>query len=116
MEPHIRRGVPHAGLGKVIALMEDHPDEPVTGGRLSAAARLSLRQLERRFRQHFQTTPLRYYLELRLQRARGLLQYTDLPIVEVAVSSGFGSAAHFSLNHLSWAGNEPNREHVREQP
>jgi transcriptional regulator GlxA family with amidase domain len=116
MEPHIRQGVTHAGLGKVIALMEDHLDEPVTSRRLSAAAGLSLRQLERRFRQHFQTTPLRYYLELRLQRARALLQYTDLPIVEVAVASGFGSAAHFSRTYRGWAGKAPSLERVRKDP
>ena len=116
MEPHVRQGVTHAGLGKVIALMEDHLDEPVTGRRLSAAAGLSQRQLERRFRQHFQTTPLRYYLELRLQRARGLLHYTDLPIVEVAVATGFGSAAHFSRTYRTWAGKAPSRERVRKDP
>jgi AraC family carnitine catabolism transcriptional activator len=116
MEPQVRQGVAHAGLGRVIALMEDHLDEPVTAQRLSAAAGLSLRQLERRFRQHFKTTPLRYHLELRLQRARGLLQYTDLPIVEVAVASGFGSAAHFSRTYRSWAGKSPSRERVRKDP
>jgi transcriptional regulator GlxA family with amidase domain len=110
MAPHVRQGVTHAGLGKVIALMEDHLEEPVDSRRLSAAAGLSLRQLERRFRRQFQMTPLRYYLELRLQRARALLQYTDLPILEVAVASGFGSAAHFSRTYRSWAGLAPSRE------
>ena len=116
MEPQVRQGVAHAGLGKAIALMEDHLEEPVDSRRLSAAAGLSLRQLERRFRRHFQMTPLRYYLELRLQRARALLQYTDLPIVEVAVASGFGSAAHFSRTYRSWSGKAPSRERAPKDP
>ena len=33
-------------------------------------------------------TPLRYYMRLRVERARELLLYSDRPIIEVAVSGG----------------------------
>ena len=55
-------------------------------------------------------TPRRYYVELRLQRARALLQYTEMSVVEVAVASGFGSAAHFSRTYRGWAGRPPSDE------
>ena len=40
--------------------------------------------------------PTRYYLELRLERARQLLLQTSMPIVDIARACGFISAPHFS--------------------
>jgi len=65
------------------------------------------------FRKHFQITPWRYYLHLRLQRAQALLQYTALPVVEVGVACGFNSAAHFSRTYARWAGKAPSAERAR---
>lgn len=110
MEPAARQGVSHAGLGRAIALMEKNLEEPLDAGRMARAAGLSQRQLERLFRQHLNTTPQRYYLDLRLQRARALLQYSEMPVVEVAVACGFGSAAHFSRSYHAWAGRSPRAE------
>jgi len=47
---------------------------------------------------------------LRLQRARALLQYTDLSVVEITVACGFGAAAHFSRAYRAWAGRPPTAE------
>jgi AraC family carnitine catabolism transcriptional activator len=110
MEPAARQGVSHAGLGRAIALMEKNLEEPLDAGRMARAAGLSQRQLERLFRLHLNTTPQRYYLDLRLQRARALLQYSEMPVVEVAVACGFGSAAHFSRSYHAWAGRSPRAE------
>ena len=41
-------------------------------------------------------TPTRYYLELRLNRARLLLLQTDISVLDVALACGFVSASHFS--------------------
>jgi AraC family carnitine catabolism transcriptional activator len=60
-------------------------------------------------------TPHRYYLDLRLQRARALLQYSDLAVVEISVASGFASPAHFSRAYRSWAGKAPTEERRRTQ-
>ena len=69
-----------------------------------------MRQLERLFQRHFRCTPRRYYLDLRLQRARSLLQYTDMPVFEIALACGFGSSAHFSRSYREWAGKPPSAE------
>jgi AraC family carnitine catabolism transcriptional activator len=110
MEPAARQGGAHPGLGRAIALMEKNLEEPFDAARMARAAGLSQRQLERLFRQHLTTTPQRYYLDLRLQRARALLQYSEMPVVEVAVACGFGSAAHFSRSYRAWAGRPPRAE------
>jgi AraC family transcriptional regulator, glycine betaine-responsive activator len=91
-----RLGVRHPKLLAVIKRMEESLEEPVPRARLADGVKLSSRQLERLFRRYLARTPTRYYLELRLQRARTLLQQTDMPILDVALASGFVSASHFS--------------------
>ncbi|MEM7348660.1 MAG: GlxA family transcriptional regulator [Chloroflexota bacterium] len=83
-------------LREAIILMERHLEEPL---RLSAIAHLigvSQRQLERLFRKHTGLTPVRYYINIRLDRARALLTQTELPLIEIASACGFNSAEHFS--------------------
>jgi AraC family carnitine catabolism transcriptional activator len=113
MEPRVRQGISHTGLARAIALMESNLEDPLDAEKLADAAGLSLRQLERLFHKHFKMAPRRYYLDLRLQRARALLQYTDMPVVEIAVACGFGSAAHFSRSYHAWTGKAPSSERRR---
>jgi len=113
MDPGKRHGVTHPKLARVIAIMERNLEEPLSARSLADTAHLSLRQLERLFDHHFQRTPRRYYQELRLQRARTLLQYTGLSIIEVAIACGFTSPAHFSRAYHGWAGRPPREERRR---
>lgn len=110
MAPAQRQGVARSGLGPVIARMEANLEEPLSAETLATAAGLSLRQLERSFRRHLGSTPNRYYLDLRLQRARSLLQYSNLSVLEIGVACGFGSAAHFSRSYRAWSGKPPRAE------
>lgn len=59
---------------------------------LAQEARMSRRTFLRRFQDATGTTPGEWLLGLRLERARCLLETTDLPMEAVAASSGFGSA------------------------
>lgn len=110
MEPKERQGIADPRLARALSVMEGHLEELLGMDEISKAVGVSRRQLERMFHRHFRMTPVRYYLELRLQRARALLQYSDLSIVEIAVACGFGSAAHFSRTYHGWAGNAPSVE------
>ena len=80
----------------VVQLMEANVGEPLTLAELARLAGLSQRQLQRMFRQHLDTSPLRHYLELRLRKARELLRQTDLPLARIGADCGFRSAASFS--------------------
>ena len=73
-------------------------------------AGLSRRQIERLFRRNLGRSPARYYLEIRLDRARHLLIQSDAPIVEVAVACGFVSASHFSKCYRELYGRSPQQE------
>jgi len=102
-----RLGVRHPKLLEVIRRMEESTDEPISRARLAAAVGLSSRQLERLFRRYLDRTPTRYYLGLRLARARLLLLQTDLPVLEVALACGFVSASHFSKCYRDVYGRTP---------
>jgi transcriptional regulator GlxA family with amidase domain len=80
----------------VVQLMEANVGEPLALSELAALTGSSPRQLQRMFKQHLGMSPLRYYLELRLRRARTLLRQTDLPLAQIGADCGFRSAARFS--------------------
>lgn len=91
-----RIGASQPKLAEAVSLMEANIDEPMTLDELSHHVGLSRRQLERLFQRYLHCVPTRYYLELRLERARQLLLQTSMPIVDVALACGFISAPHFS--------------------
>ena len=85
-----------AKLREAIVLMERNIEEPLTQPELARYLDLSVRQVQRIFRQHAGVTPIRYYLNLRLDRGRGLVTQTEMPIMEVAALCGFPRAEQFS--------------------
>ena len=105
-----RIGVRHPRLAQVIREMEQSIEEPVSPATLAADVGISTRQLERLFRRYLDRSPKRYYMELRLARARNLLMQTDMSIINVALACGFTSPSHFSKCYRSHYGTTPYRE------
>ena len=105
-----RIGVRHPRLAEVIAQMEAQIEEPASPADLAAAVGMSTRQLERLFRRYLNRSPKRYYMELRLARARNLLMQTDMSVIEVALACGFTSPSHFSKCYRAQYGTTPYRE------
>ncbi|WP_295470425.1 GlxA family transcriptional regulator [uncultured Pseudomonas sp.] len=97
-------------LREAINLMSANIEEPLSQDQLSSYVGRSKRQIERLFKEQLGTTPVRYYLELRITESRRLLQHSDLPIVEVGVACGFVSPSHFSKCYASFYGYSPSRE------
>jgi len=110
-----RLGVSHPKLIKVIELMEGSLEEPLARSLLARKTGLSTRQLERLFRKYLGRTPTRYYLELRLQRARTLLLQTSLSVLDVALACGFVSASHFSKCYREYYARTPRQERAQER-
>ncbi|MCI4665484.1 MAG: GlxA family transcriptional regulator [Neomegalonema sp.] len=91
-----RIGVRHPKLTAILQTMERNLEEPVSPATLAKEAGMSTRQLERLFRRYLNRSPKRYYMEIRLQRARQLLLQTDMSVINVALACGFTSPSHFS--------------------
>ena len=76
--------------------MEENLEAPLEPQEIADSVGLTTRRLERLFRRKLNDSPARYYLKIRLQAARNLLFYSDVPIQNVALSCGFSGAEVFS--------------------
>ena len=96
-----------------VELMEANIKEPIGQVDLAGFVGLSRRQLQRLFQKYLLCTPSRYYLQLRLQRARQLLLQTNLSVVEISEQTGFVSNSHFSKSFKEFYGYSPSIERHR---
>jgi len=108
-----RFGVLQPKLTEAVTLMEANIEEPLSTDEIAQLAGISRRQLERLFKQYLGSLPSRYYLELRLKRARQLLRDTNHSIVQVGLMCGFSSGSHFSTAFGALFGNTPREERQR---
>ncbi|RFP89086.1 GlxA family transcriptional regulator [Rhodobacteraceae bacterium 63075] len=105
-----RIGVRHPKLSLVIQMMENNIEEPISPSLMAKEVGMSTRQLERLFRRYLNRSPKRYYMELRLQKARNLLMQTDMSVINVALACGFASPSHFSKCYRAHYNTTPYRE------
>lgn len=105
-----RIGVRHPKLSLAVHKMEANIEEPISPAILAQEIGLSTRQLERLFRRYLSRSPKRYYMEMRLQKARNLLLQTDMSVINVAMACGFSSPSHFSKCYRSLYSTTPYRE------
>ena len=105
-----RIGVRNPKLARVIENMEAHLEEPISPSALAQDAGMSTRQLERLFRRYLSKSPKKYYMELRLQKARNLLLQTNMSVINVALACGFTSPSHFSKCYRAHFMTTPYRE------
>ena len=91
-------------------MMENNIEEPRSPSLLAKEVGMSTRQLERLFRRYLNRSPKRYYMELRLQKARNLLMQTDMSVINVALACGFTSPSHFSKCYRAQYNTTPYRE------
>lgn len=101
-----------ATLKTAIQIMEAHLENPLPIPEICKRANISHRQLDRLFSTHIHKTPALYYRDIRLDRARGLVTQTDMPIAEVAMASGFASQVHFSRAYKERFGLPPSQDRV----
>ncbi|TRW80024.1 helix-turn-helix domain-containing protein [Mycolicibacterium sp. 018/SC-01/001] len=101
-------GIAHP-LRPTIDWMREHAEEPLDLSAIAAHAAVSVRTLNRQFRDHVGTTPLGMLTALRIDRARRLLEGTALPVDRIAEQSGFGSYASLRHHFLRTVGVSPQK-------
>lgn len=110
MELSARLKVTNAKVLSVVRLMERNLEQPLGPEALARQAGVTPRQLERLFAAELSLSPQRYYRELRLMRARHLLRQTDMPVIDVAVATGFSSVSALSRRYAAHFGSPPSRD------
>jgi AraC family transcriptional regulator, carnitine catabolism transcriptional activator len=103
-----------AALDTVLAAAQDimraHIDEPLSCGEIARRLGLSLRQMERRFRDELKCSVLQCYRVIRMTKAHQLLQQTQLSVTEVAFSCGFSSPEYFCRLYRSMFDCSPSKD------
>lgn len=102
-----RHGIKNATVIAAIDIMENSLTDPISTEEIASRLKRSRRQVERLFRHEIKRSPIQYYRELRVERAKQLLSHCGLPIVEIAISCGFVSASHFSRCYRKVYGMSP---------
>lgn len=100
-------------LQRAMQIMRRHAQQPVELRVIAMRAGIHLRHLERLFRRHLNTSPREFYLRLRLQRARELMQCTTATLSAIAGDVGFDSLSHFSKCYTDAYGTRPSEDRQR---
>ncbi len=108
-----RLGLRNPRLTKAIQHMSEAIEDPITTAEVADRIGISTRQLERLFRTHLGCSPSKYYLEMRLQKARNLLLQTEKSVTEIAVATGFRSSTHFARVYRGLFGVSPGAQRAR---
>ncbi len=90
-----------------VRLMQANIEEPLTIEEIARLLGSSRRQIERLFNEFSGASPARYYMEMRLTRARQLLQQSSMSITDISVACGFVSSSHFSRNFRRFFNQRP---------
>lgn len=104
------RRAPDPDVARALDIMRGTLDEPLPCAAIAGRIGLSLRQLERRFRQELGRSVLSQYGLLRMAKAHQLLQQTDLSVTEIAFSCGFPSPEYFSRRYRAQFGCRPSAD------
>ena len=105
-----RNGMRNAHLARSIEIMRDSIETPVSPSEIAERLGISTRQLERLFGKYLNTSPKKYLMEMRLERAQKLLLQTEASITEVAFACGFENPGHFSRVYRSSFGVTPHSQ------
>ncbi|MDQ4117477.1 MAG: helix-turn-helix domain-containing protein [Actinomycetota bacterium] len=107
-----------ASLMPVLEWMLEHIAEPLTPAQVAARAHMSTRTLGRRFRAETGDSLIGWIARRRVERARALLEDTDLTVAQIAHAVGFGSTESLRRHFLAHAGTTPRsyRDAFRSRP
>ena len=96
-----------AALARTVAFLRERLAEPLDNATLARHAGLSVRVLERRFREAFQLAPQQYLRRLRVRLACHPLVYSERTLVEIATAHGFCDQSHFGREFRRETGMTP---------
>jgi AraC-like DNA-binding protein/PAS domain-containing protein len=103
----IRGGLPPQVARRIREYINARTSENITLEAMADLAGLSVFHFARAFRQSFGVPPHSYLLHRRIVRAQRLLQQTELPVSEIAVSTGFSDQSHFARHFRRLTGMAP---------
>lgn len=108
--PELRRlleGFADARIGRAVALIHSEPARPWTVDALARQVGMSRTRFADRFQELIGSSPMRYLMEWRLQRAAVALRKSHRSIAEIARACGYSSQAAFTRMFKERFGRSP---------
>ncbi len=96
-------------VSSAIRIMEENLADPISTRVISSKVGLSVRQLERLFTRHFGVSPGRYYRQVRVGKAHALVTETNMPLIDIALATGFSSVSGLSSTYRAEYGKSPGK-------
>jgi len=96
-------------LKRVMQYVDDNLSAKITLHGLAAVAGLSRMHFAAQFRVAVGMRPHEYLLKRRIERAEELLRQGDIPLVDVALTVGFQTQAHFTTVFKRFTGDTPHQ-------
>jgi transcriptional regulator GlxA family with amidase domain len=96
-----------ASLASLLPWLEKRCADSLSLAAIARRAGMSVRSLNRHFREQVGTTPLRWLLRARVRRAQSLLETTPLAVELIATKVGFGSPSAFREQFQRSLGTSP---------
>src|SRR6266481_281245 len=87
---------PGLRIALTISYMKEHLDQPLRAGTLASVAKMSLPHYFVIFKRCTGSTPIDYFIRLRMERARELLATTSCSVKEIAGVLGYDDPLYFS--------------------
>jgi AraC-like DNA-binding protein len=88
-------GLPAKKLRRVFEFVEANIDQPINLDKLASVAAVSRFHFHRQFKKATGSTPHRYIMQRRIERAKTLLSESAVPLIEIAARLGFTDQSHF---------------------
>ena len=93
--------------------MERHLDRPLSLAALARGVNLSVSRFAHLFHTELGRSPVRYFRELRLDRARLLVEESNLSIKQIMSAVGFKDPSHFARGFARRHGVSPRKIRAR---
>ena len=104
----VHAGNPHAReIRKLVEWLENNIDKPITSDQMAGRIGLSSGQFRQQFKDQIGSTPMQFFLQLRMDACKRLLLESDAGIKSVAQAVGFSDLPHFYRNF---------KKHTRKTP
>lgn len=103
----VRSGLPKWRLKRVAAFVDENIGEAITLAGMAAAAGLSRMHFAAQFRIATGIRPHEYVMRRRIEHAQQMLRETGNSLVQIALSVGFQTQAHFTTVFRRFVGDTP---------
>lgn len=104
--------LPQHYVRRAISYIEDNYPEKITVESIAAYVGIDRTGLYRIFKKNLNISPAQFLISYRLERAKAMMEHDNLTISEIAVSTGFFDAAHFTVAFSKKYGISPGRYHA----